>query len=135
MALGVASVDPGVAKSNGAQPPAIGIVTAIVAGFLVSALGGSRVQIGGPTAAFIPVVAEVAQVYGFAGLVVSTLLAGAILIAMGVARLGTMIKYIPVPVIAGFTAGIAVYIFSTQVRDFLGLRKSRKQSRPHLSAR
>ena len=122
MALGVASVDPGVAKSNGAQPPAIGIVTAIVAGFLVSALGGSRVQIGGPTAAFIPVVAEVAQVYGFAGLVVSTLLAGAILIAMGVARLGTMIKYIPVPVIAGFTAGIAVYIFSTQVRDFLGLQ-------------
>ena len=124
MALGVASIDPSVAKSNGWQPPAIGIVTAIVAGFLISALGGSRVQIGGPTAAFIPVVAGVAQAHGVAGLVVCTLLAGVVLIMMGLARFGTMIKYIPVPVIAGFTAGIAIYIFSTQVKDFLGLEVS-----------
>lgn len=112
MALGIASE----------RPPSVGIVTAIIAGFLISALGGSRVQIGGPTAAFIPVVLGVAHDHGFENLVVCTALAGVMLIAMGFARLGVMIKYIPMPVVAGFTAGIAVYIFSTQVRDFLGLR-------------
>lgn len=111
MALGIASE----------RTPGIGIVTAIVAGFLISALSGSKVQIGGPTAAFIPVVVGVAHTYGVNGLVVCTMLAGVFLIAMGVARLGVMIKYIPVPVVVGFTAGIAVYIFSTQVKDFLGL--------------
>jgi len=112
MALGIAS----------GATPAVGIITAIVAGFLVSALGGSRVAIGGPTAAFIPVVVAVAQEHGVANLIVCTALAGSFLIAMGLARMGAMIKYIPMPVIGGFTAGIAVYIFSTQIRDFLGLR-------------
>jgi SulP family sulfate permease len=112
MALGIASEG----------TPGVGIITAIVAGFLISALSGSKVQIGGPTAAFIPVVVGVAHAYGAGGLLVCTMLAGVFLIAMGVARLGVMIKYIPVPVVAGFTAGIAVYIFSTQVKDFLGIR-------------
>lgn len=111
MALGIASE----------RTPAVGIYTAIIAGFLVAALGGSKVQIGGPTAAFIPVVVGVMVTYGLDNLVICTLLAGVILILMGVARLGVMIKYIPISVIAGFTAGIAVYIFSTQVKDFLGL--------------
>ena len=111
MALGIASE----------RTPGIGIITAVVAGFLVSALSGSKVQIGGPTAAFIPIVVGVAHTYGASGLIVCTMLAGVFLIAMGVARLGGMIKYIPVSVVAGFTAGIAVYIFSTQVKDFLGL--------------
>jgi SulP family sulfate permease len=102
----------------------VGIITGIVAGLLISALSGSKVQIGGPTAAFIPVVIGVAHDYGVSGLVVCTMLAGFFLIAMGVARLGVMIKYIPIPVIAGFTAGIAVYILSTQVKDFLGLHAS-----------
>jgi len=112
MALGIASE----------RTPAAGIVTAIVAGFLVSAFSGSKIQIGGPTAAFIPVVVGVAHSYGVAGLTLCTMLAGLFLILMGIARLGVMIKYIPVPVIAGFTAGIAIYIFSTQVKDFLGLQ-------------
>jgi SulP family sulfate permease len=112
MALGIASE----------QTPAAGIVTAVVAGFLISVLSGSRVQIGGPTAAFIPIVVGVMKDYGAANLVICTLLAGLFLILMGVARLGVMIKYIPLPVVTGFTAGIAVYIFSTQVKDFLGLR-------------
>jgi SulP family sulfate permease len=111
MALGIASN----------ATPAAGIVTAIVAGFLISALGGSRVQIGGPTAAFIPVVVSVGAVYGAQNLILCTLLAGLILVGMGLLRMGTMIKFIPFPVTAGFTAGIAVVIFSTQVKDFLGL--------------
>lgn len=111
MALGIASE----------RTPAVGIYTAIVAGFLISAFGGSRVQVGGPTAAFIPVVVGVMVRYGLDNFVVCTLLAGLILIFMGVARMGVMIKYIPLPVITGFTAGIATYIFSTQARDFLGL--------------
>lgn len=116
MSLGIASLPP-----ENKNAPAIGIYTAIVAGFLVSALGGSRVQIGGPTAAFIPVVVAVGATYGAANLVLCTVLAGVILIGMAAARLGTMIKYIPFPVTGGFTAGIAVVIFSTQVKDFLGL--------------
>jgi SulP family sulfate permease len=105
--------------------PAAGIYTAIVAGFLISALGGSRVQIGGPTAAFIPVVVSVSAAHGYGNLLVCTLLAGLMLVGMGAARLGTMIKFIPFPVTAGFTAGIAVVIFSTQVKDFLGLKLDR----------
>jgi SulP family sulfate permease len=110
MALGIASE----------RTPGVGIITGIVGGLLISALSGSKVQIGGPTAAFIPVVIGVAHDYGVSGLVVCTMLAGFFLIAMGVARLGVIIKFIPVPVIAGFTAGIAIYILSTQVKDFLG---------------
>lgn len=103
-------------------PPAVGLHTAIVAGFLVSALGGSRVQIGGPTAAFIPVVFNVIATYGYDGLIVASLMAGAMLILAGLLRLGTLIKYMPQPVITGFTAGIAVSIFSSQIKDLLGLQ-------------
>lgn len=102
--------------------PEKGLYTAIVAGFLISALGGSRVQIGGPTAAFIPVVFVVIQKFGFGGLILCTLLAGLMLIGAGLLRLGTLMKYMPQPVITGFTAGIAVSIFSSQVKDLLGLR-------------
>ncbi|HEY4090942.1 MAG TPA: sulfate permease [Luteibacter sp.] len=101
--------------------PEKGLYTAIVAGFLISALGGSRVQIGGPTAAFIPVVFVVIQKFGFGGLILCTLLAGLMLIGAGLLRLGTLMKYMPQPVITGFTAGIAVSIFSSQVKDALGL--------------
>lgn len=101
--------------------PEKGLYTAIVAGFLISALGGSRVQIGGPTAAFIPVVFVVIQKFGFGGLVLCTLLAGLMLIGAGLLRLGTLMKYMPQPVITGFTAGIAVSIFSSQIKDALGL--------------
>ena len=103
-------------------PPERGLHTAIIAGFLVSALGGSRVQIGGPTAAFIPVVFVVIQKFGYGGLILCTLLAGLMLIAAGLLRLGTLMRYMPQPVITGFTAGIAVSIFYSQVKDVLGLR-------------
>ena len=102
--------------------PEKGLYTAIIAGFLISALGGSRVQIGGPTAAFIPVVFVVIQKFGFGGLILCTLLAGLMLIAAGLLRLGTLMKYMPQPVVTGFTAGIAVSIVSSQVKDALGLR-------------
>jgi len=102
--------------------PEKGLHTAIIAGFLISALGGSRVQIGGPTAAFIPVVFVVIQKFGYGGLILCTLLAGLMLIAAGLLRLGTLMKYMPQPVITGFTAGIAVTIFSSQVKDALGLQ-------------
>ncbi|SDD51231.1 SulP family inorganic anion transporter [Aquimonas voraii] len=102
--------------------PERGLHTAIVAGFLISALGGSRVQIGGPTAAFIPVVFNVIERFGYEGLVLCTLLAGLILIAAGLLRLGVLLRYMPQPVITGFTAGIAVSIFASQVKDALGLR-------------
>jgi sulfate permease, SulP family len=102
--------------------PDKGLQTAIVAGFLISALGGSRVQIGGPTAAFIPVVFNVIERFGYGGLLLCTLLAGLMLIAAGLLRLGTLMKYMPQPVITGFTAGIAVSIFLSQMKDFLGLR-------------
>jgi SulP family sulfate permease len=101
--------------------PDKGLHTAIIAGFLISFLGGSRVQIGGPTAAFVPVVFNVIDKFGYGGLILCTLLAGAMLIAAGVLRVGTLMKYIPKPVITGFTAGIAVSIFSSQVKDLLGL--------------
>jgi SulP family sulfate permease len=102
--------------------PEKGLHTAIVAGFLISAFGGSRVQIGGPTAAFIPVVFVVIERFGYGGLILCTLLAGLMLVAAGLLRLGTLMKYMPQPVITGFTAGIAVSIFTSQVRDALGLR-------------
>ena len=111
MALGVAS---------GASPDR-GLVTAIVAGLFISLLGGSRVQIGGPTGAFVVVVFNVIAAHGYDGLVLATLMAGFILVAAGYMRLGRLIRYIPHPVITGFTAGIAVIIASSQIKDFLGL--------------
>ena len=102
-------------------PPERGLYTAVVAGFLVSSLGGSRVQIGGPTGAFVVIVAGVVQRYGVDGLVVATLMAGVILVVFGLIRLGGAIKFIPYPVTIGFTSGIALIIFSSQVRDLLGL--------------
>ena len=102
--------------------PERGLVTAAVAGFLISLLGGSRVQIGGPTGAFVVIVYGIVQKHGVDGLVICTILAGFILIALGLARFGGAIKFIPYPVVTGFTSGIAVIIFSSQVKDFLGLR-------------
>lgn len=102
-------------------PPERGLYTAILAGFLISALGGSRVQIGGPTGAFVVIVGGIVAEHGPAGLAIATLMAGVMLVAMGLARLGAAIKYIPWPVITGFTSGIAVVIFSTQIKDLLGL--------------
>ncbi|MGH7674449.1 MAG: SulP family inorganic anion transporter, partial [Gemmatimonadales bacterium] len=101
--------------------PERGLYTAIVAGFLISALGGSRVQIGGPTGAFVVIVAGIVQQHGLGGLAVATMMAGVMLIALGLARLGGVIKFIPFPVTIGFTSGIALLIFSTQLKDFLGL--------------
>lgn len=101
--------------------PTEGLVTAIIAGFIVSALGGSRVQIGGPTGAFIVIIYGVIQEFGVGGLAIATIMAGIMLILMGVFKLGTIIKFMPYPIIVGFTAGIAVTIFSTQINDLLGL--------------
>jgi len=101
--------------------PERGLWTAIVAGFLISALGGSRVQIGGPTGAFVVIVYGIVQTHGVDGLLVATMMAGVILIVFGLAKLGAVMKFIPHPVITGFTSGIAVIIFASQVKDFLGL--------------
>jgi len=101
--------------------PDKGLVTAVVAGFTISVLSGSRVQIGGPTGAFIPIVYGVVQQYGIDGLIVSTFMAGLLLALMGFARLGSVIKFIPHSLIVGFTTGIAVIIFSSQINDLLGL--------------
>lgn len=102
--------------------PEKGLITAIVAGFLISALGGSRVQIGGPTGAFVVIVYGIVQEHGVDGLTAATLIAGIMLIIMGLAGLGSVIKFIPYPVTVGFTSGIAVIIFSSQTKDFLGLQ-------------
>ncbi|HVY76034.1 MAG TPA: sulfate permease [Puia sp.] len=102
--------------------PEKGLYTAIIAGFVISALGGSRVQIGGPTGAFIVIVYGIVQQYGVDGLIVATFIAGLILILMGFTRLGSLIQFIPYPLIVGFTSGIALIIFSSQIRDFLGLQ-------------
>jgi sulfate permease, SulP family len=109
------------AIASGVKPEA-GIFTAVIAGFIISALGGTRVSIGGPTGAFIVILSGIAAKYGLDNLIICTILAGGFLVAMGVARMGTMIKYIPYPVTMGFTSGIAVLIFSTQIKDFFGLR-------------
>ena len=102
--------------------PEKGIVTAIIAGFIISLLGGSKVQIGGPTGAFIVIIYGIIQQYGEAGLIVATLMAGVILVLLGVFKLGAVIKFIPYPIIVGFTSGIAVTIFTTQVADVFGLQ-------------
>jgi SulP family sulfate permease len=101
--------------------PEKGIITAIVAGFIISVLGGSKVQIGGPTGAFIVIIYGIIQQYGIDGLTVATLMAGVILILLGVFKLGAVIKFIPYPIIVGFTSGIAVTIFTTQIADVFGL--------------
>jgi SulP family sulfate permease len=102
--------------------PEVGLFTAVVGGFLISLLGGSRVQIAGPTGAFMPILYLIVQKHGYDGLAIATVMAGVILIILGVAKLGSMIKFIPYPVTTGFTAGIAVIIFSSQMKDFFGLR-------------
>ena len=102
--------------------PEKGIFTAIIAGLIISALGGSRVQIGGPTGAFIVVVYGIVQQFGISGLIMATFIAGILLIIMGLTKLGSAIKYIPYPLIIGFTTGIAIIIFSSEVKDFLGLK-------------
>ncbi|HMR44265.1 MAG TPA: SulP family inorganic anion transporter, partial [Saprospiraceae bacterium] len=102
-------------------PPEKGLFTAIVAGFIISAFGGSRVQIGGPTGAFIVIVYGIVEQYGVAGLTIATLIAGFMILAMGFAKLGSVIKFIPHPLIVGFTSGIALIIFSSQMKDFFGL--------------
>ncbi len=112
MAFGIAS----------GVPPERGLYTAIIAGFLISALGGSRVQIGGPTGAFVVIVYGIITKLGYEGLAVCTVIAGMILILFGLARMGALIKFIPYPVITGFTSGIAVIIFSGQIKDFFGLQ-------------
>ena len=101
--------------------PEKGIITAIVAGFIISLLGGSKVQIGGPTGAFIIIIYGIIQKYGLEGLTIATLMAGVFLIMFGMLKLGTIIKYIPYPIVVGFTSGIAVTIFTTQIKDLFGL--------------
>jgi len=102
-------------------PPERGLFTAVIAGFLISALGGSRVQIGGPTGAFVVIVYGIVARYGVDGLTICTVLAGILLMVLGLARFGAAIKFIPYPVVTGFTSGIAVIIFSSQIKDLLGL--------------
>ncbi|MDR2727957.1 MAG: SulP family inorganic anion transporter, partial [Chitinispirillales bacterium] len=101
--------------------PEKGLVTAVIAGFIISFLGGSRVQIGGPTGAFVIILFGIVEQYGAGGLATATLMAGLILVAMGVSGLGSVIKFIPYPVTIGFTSGIAVIIFTSQIRDLFGL--------------
>jgi SulP family sulfate permease len=122
MAFGIASIPKSVATEAGLSPPAVGLYTAVIAGFLISALGGSRVQIGGPTGAFIVIVYGVASQYGYAGLATATLMAGTLIVLMGLFRFGALIKFIPYPVTTGFTSGIALIILSSQIKNFLGLK-------------
>lgn len=121
MAFGIASIPESVAMTAGISPPALGLYTAVIAGFLISALGGSRVQIGGPTGAFIVIVYAVALRHGYDGLLLATIMAGVIIALLGYFRFGAMIKFIPYPVTTGFTSGIAVIIASSQIKDFFGL--------------
>jgi sulfate permease, SulP family len=109
------------AIASGVKPEA-GIFTAVIAGFIISAFGGTKVSIGGPTGAFIVILYGIGAKYGFDNLLICTVLAGGLLLTMGITRMGTMIKYIPYPVTMGFTSGIAVLIFSTQIKDFFGLQ-------------
>ena len=109
------------AIASGVKPEQ-GLYTAIIAGFLISFFSGSRVQIGGPTGAFIVIVYAIVQKHGFEGLLIATMMAGVFLIIMGLAKLGNAIKFIPYPVTVGFTGGIAVIIALNQVKDFLGLK-------------
>lgn len=109
------------AVASGVSPEK-GLITAVVAGIIIAMLGGSRVQIGGPTGAFIVIVFGILQTYGFNGLLISTMMAGVILVLFGVFKLGSLLKFIPHPLVVGFTSGIALVIFSTQIKDALGLQ-------------
>jgi sulfate permease, SulP family len=111
--------------------PEKGIITAIIAGFIISVFGGSRVQIGGPTGAFIIIVYGIIQNYGTTGLAIATIMAGVILVIMGFAKFGSLIKFIPYPVVVGFTSGIALLIFSTQIKDLFGLQIQKVPSEFH----
>ena len=135
MALGIGSIPQNVADQLRAihpwlTPPAMGLFTAIVAGFLISALGGSRVQIGGPTAAFMPLVFAVCAAHGYEGLILATCMSGVILMLLGLFRFGGIIKFVPYPVTAGFTAGIGVAIMASQIKDFFGLSILTPQGTP-----
>lgn len=126
MALGITSIPENTAAELASihpwlTPPAMGLFTAVIAGVLISAFGGSRFQIGGPTAAFMPLVFSICAAHGFAGLVLATSMAGVILILLGLFRFGGVIKFVPYPVTTGFTAGIGVVIMVSQIKDFLGL--------------
>ena len=101
--------------------PEKGLITAIIGGFIVSALGGSSIQIGGPTGAFIVIVYGIIQNFGLEGLAIATVVAGILLVIMGALKLGTVIKFIPYPIVVGFTSGIALTIFTTQIKDLFGL--------------
>lgn len=121
--------------SSGVTPDK-GLITAIIAGFIISAIGGSRVQIGGPTGAFVVIVYGIIEQYGFEGLVIATIMAGIILIIFGLLKFGSLIKYICYPITVGFTAGIGVTLFATQIKDFLGLNIDKVPSEfiPKISA-
>lgn len=120
LALGIASIPADM--STPLPAPALGIISAIVGGLLISLLGGSRVQIGGPTAAFIPIILMIVSQHGYSGLLLATLMAGVFLVLLGLARMGSLIKFIPWPVTSGFTTGIALAIMLTQIPDFAGLQ-------------
>ena len=122
LAIGIASVPTEVAKEAGISPPVMGLYTAVVAGFIISLLGGTRACIGGPTAAFAVIVYSIAAAHGYAGLMIATIMAGGMLIAMGLTGMGSLIKFIPYPVTLGFTAGIGATIFTGQVKDLVGLQ-------------
>jgi SulP family sulfate permease len=111
------------AVASGVSPEK-GLITAVIAGFIISVLGGSRVQIGGPTGAFVVIVYSIVEIYGLEGLMISTIMAGLFLIAFGLLKLGTLLKFIPHPLVVGFTSGIALVIFSIQVKDALGIVSS-----------
>src|SRR4051794_41244274 len=108
------------AIASGVRPEQ-GIVTSIIAGLLISALGGSRVQIGGPAGAFVALLYAIAEKYGVANLLIATMMAGVLLFAMGAFRMGTLVRFVPISIVIGFTTGIAIIIALSQVRDFLGL--------------
>ena len=115
--------------------PEQGLFTAIIAGFIISLLGGSRVQVGGPAAAFMAIIAAIVARDGYEGLCIAGLMAGVILILMGLAGFGSLIKFIPYPVTTGFTSGIAVVIFTSQIRDLLGLAVSYVNDKGHTCSR
>src|SRR5258706_39214 len=111
-------------------PPERGLYTAIVAGFLISLLGGSRVSIAGPTGAFVVIIAGVVDQFGYEGLALASLMAGAILLILGIFQFGAMIKFIPYPVTTGFTSGIALIIFSQQMKEFFGMAVTKDKPIP-----
>jgi SulP family sulfate permease len=140
MALGIASIPQSIAEQLAAlhpwlTPPAMGLFTAVIAGTIISGLGGSRFQIGGPTAAFMPLVFGICASHGYEGLVLATCMAGVILILLGAFRFGGVIKFVPYPVTAGFTAGIGTVILASQIKDFFGLTILTSEGKPATTPR